>query len=133
MDKFHDTISTIYTIFTFKYSKYIPNLISHVTFTAALLHSLQFMEPKSMSDTITDSDESVVFVGVSKNIKVEADVHQEGENPDNVPYTPKKEYKRRRILPDQLEHSVIPQIQGNKTNNFYIFKIYTKFCYPYIN
>ena len=63
-----------------------------------------------MSDTKSDSDDSIVFVGISKNIKVTADVHKQGGS-HNAPDKP-KEHKRRRILPTEGEPSVIPDSQG---------------------
>ena len=47
-----------------------------------------------MSDTKTDSAESIIFVGESKNVKVTADVHR---NATTVPETPTNS-KRRRTL-----------------------------------
>ena len=61
-------------------------------------------------DTNSDSDESVVFVGVSNNIKVNADVHQEGEK-RNVNQTPKKT-KRRRIFHKGGDPTFIPETEG---------------------
>ena len=66
-------------------------------------------------DTNTDSDESVVFVGVSKNIQVKADIHQHMENVNANP----KKTKRRRILPDERDPTFIPDTEGN-----YTFKAY---------
>ena len=46
-------------------------------------------------NTSTDTDSSVVFIGVSKNIKVQADVHAADQKDTNsegvVPETPQKE------------------------------------------
>ena len=61
-----------------------------------------------MSDTKTDSEDSVIFVGKSTNIKVTADVHR---NPDYVPETPSTR-KRRRILDSP---TTIPETQGKNT------------------
>ena len=56
-----------------------------------------------MSDTKSDSEDSIVFVGISNNVKVAADVYKH------------KEHKRRRILPTEGEPSVIPESQGKYT------------------
>ena len=66
----------------------------------------------NMSDTKTDSDDSIVFVGVSTTIKVTADVH----NPKtSVPETPKHPRKRR-IL-NANEPTCIPETQGKQNIN----------------
>ena len=52
-----------------------------------------------MSDTKSDSDNLVVFVGVSENIKVTVDVHSKKDtSPEKqiVPETP--DFKRRKLL-----------------------------------
>ena len=61
----------------------------------------------NMSDTKTDSDDSIVFVGVSTEIKATPDVH----NPNtSVPETPKNPRKRRILITN--EPTSIPETQG---------------------
>ena len=70
-----------------------------------------------MSDTKSDSDDSVVFVGVSENIKVQVDVHPKPEtSPDItiVPETP--DFKRMKLLPNNGEPSSIKETEGNYQN-----------------
>ena len=66
-----------------------------------------------MSDTKSDSEDSIVFVGISNNVKVAADLHKQVES-NNALDNP-KEHKRRRILPTEGEPSVIPESQGKYT------------------
>ena len=69
----------------------------------------------NMSDTKTDSDDSIVFVGVSTTIKVTADVHN---SKTSVPETPKHPRKRR-IL-NANEPTCIPETQGkHNISTFY--------------
>ena len=91
-----------------------------------------------MSDTKSDSDDSVVFVGVSENIKVQVDVHPKPEtSPDItiVPETP--DFKRMKLLPNNGEPSSIKETEGNYQNiynNIYIYiYIYIYILYIYIH
>ena len=69
-----------------------------------------------MYDTKSDSDDSIIFVGVSKTVKVNAEIDNVAASPVLVPQfgTPSKQQsKKRRILqtgPD--EPSFIPDTQG---------------------
>ena len=79
------------------------------------LQSWSRMEAKeSMYDTKSDSDDSIIFVGVSKTVKVNAEIDNVAPSPVLVPNTPSKQQsKKRRILqtgPD--EPSFIPDTQG---------------------
>ena len=80
-----------------------------------------------MPGTNCDSDDSVVFVGVSENIKLQ-DVHPKPEtSPDItiVPETP--DCKRMKLLPNNGEPSSIEDTEG-KYQNIYNNK---KYIYTY--
>ena len=74
-----------------------------------------------MSDTKTDSDDSIVFMGISKNIQVTADVHQQvytSPKLEVIPETP--DFKKRKLLPTHGEPTSIQETQGKitKYNNY---------------
>ena len=76
-----------------------------------------------MSDTNCDSDDSVVFVGVSENIKLQ-DVHPKPETSPYITIVPETpDCKRMKILPNNGEPSSIEYTQG-KYQNIYNNKIY---------
>ena len=68
----------------------------------------------NMSDTKTDSDDSIVFVGVSTTIKVTADVHNQETS---VPETPKHPRKRKILNTNPNEPTCIPETQGKHNIN----------------
>ena len=68
-----------------------------------------------MSDTKSDSEDSVVFVGVTQ---LTAHVHQESEKRE-LTQTLKKT-KRRRIFQKQGDPSLIPESEGEYTTYIYI-------------
>ena len=93
----------------------------------------------STPNTSTDTDSSVIFVGVSKTIKVEADVHKQESSPSPavVPETPQKEQapKRRTFF----NNFTVPQTQNSSSSgisgitilsNFYIIKHLNQKCKP---
>ena len=66
-----------------------------------------------MSDTKTDSDDSIVFMGVSKNIQVTADVHEKPNTSPKlevIPETP--DFKKRKLLPTYGKPTSIQETQG---------------------
>ena len=70
----------------------------------------------STPNTSTDTDSSVIFVGVSKTIKVEADVHKQESSPSPavVSETPQKEQapKRRTFFKD----FTVPETQNSPSS-----------------
>ena len=61
------------------------------------LQSWSRMEAKeSMYDTKSDSDDSIIFVGVSKTVKVNAEIDNVAPSPVLVPNTPSKQQSKKK-------------------------------------
>ena len=63
---------------------------------------------KDETSTATDTDSSVIFVGVSQNIKVQADVHKEDMQLEGVvPETPPKNQPKKKTI---LKNFSVPSV-----------------------
>ena len=81
---------------------------------------------KKMSDTKSDSDDSVVFVGISEEIKVQKYVHPKPEtSPDITILQETPVFKKMKLLPKNGELSCIEETQSK-------YQIFTIIIYIYI-
>ena len=80
-----------------------------------------------MSDTKSDSDDSVVFVGISEEIKVQKDVHPKPEtSPDITILQETPVFKKMKLLPKNGELSSIEETESK-------YQIFTIIKYIYIH
>ena len=79
---------------------------------------------KIMCDTQSDSDDSVVFVGISEEIKVQKYVHPKPESsPDITILQDTPVFKKMKLLPKNGELSCIEETQTQTQSKYQIFTI----------